>query len=131
MQYLRELEDLENGNEKAPSASASLNFSVFYYDILHPRDPTALATRSIRPLDDAIAEVYTLSEESYTDSTLIIQTGPTIDKASSRVIRTLPSMYTLQAIQVGMLDLGSDPIARLASVHRSQVAFSESIGGLQ
>jgi len=49
----------------------ALNFSVFYYEILNaPDQPCHLAKQAF---DDAIAELDTLSEESYKDSTLIMQ----------------------------------------------------------
>jgi len=49
----------------------ALNFSVFYYEILNSPDRAChLAKQSF---DDAIAELDTLSEESYKDSTLIMQ----------------------------------------------------------
>ncbi|KAJ1502375.1 hypothetical protein HMI54_008235 [Coelomomyces lativittatus] len=49
----------------------ALNFSVFFYEILNSPDRAcALAKQAF---DDAIAELDTLSEESYKDSTLIMQ----------------------------------------------------------
>ncbi|KAF7226254.1 14-3-3 protein zeta [Nothobranchius furzeri] len=49
----------------------ALNFSVFYYEILNsPEEACKLAKQAF---DDAIAELDTLSEESYKDSTLIMQ----------------------------------------------------------
>ncbi|KAI9682185.1 MAG: 14-3-3 protein [Caeruleum heppii] len=49
----------------------ALNFSVFYYEILNsPEQACHLAKQAF---DDAIAELDTLSEESYKDSTLIMQ----------------------------------------------------------
>ncbi|KAN0069523.1 14-3-3 domain containing protein [Elaphomyces granulatus] len=49
----------------------ALNFSVFYYEILNSPDQA----RSLAKVafDDAIAELDTLSEEGYKDSTLIMQ----------------------------------------------------------
>lgn len=48
-----------------------MNFSVFYYEIFNsPERACALAKQAF---DDAIAELDTLSEESYKDSTLIMQ----------------------------------------------------------
>lgn len=49
----------------------ALNFSVFYYEILNsPDDACKLAKKAF---DDAIAELDQLNEESYKDSTLIMQ----------------------------------------------------------
>ena len=49
----------------------ALNFSVFYYEILQsPKDACELAKKAF---DEAIAELDTLSEDSYKDSTLIMQ----------------------------------------------------------
>jgi len=49
----------------------ALNFSVFYYEILNSPDRACRLAKAA--FDDAIAELDTLSEESYKDSTLIIQ----------------------------------------------------------
>ncbi|GAB9468791.1 hypothetical protein Gpo141_00006098 [Globisporangium polare] len=49
----------------------ALNFSVFYYDILNSLDQACGLAK--RAFDDAIAELDTLSDESYRDSTLIMQ----------------------------------------------------------
>lgn len=49
----------------------ALNFSVFYYEILNSPDRACHLAKSA--FDDAIAELDTLSEESYKDSTLIMQ----------------------------------------------------------
>ena len=49
----------------------ALNFSVFHYEIQNkPNEACALAKQAF---DDAIAELDTLSEESYKDATLIMQ----------------------------------------------------------
>lgn len=49
----------------------ALNFSVFFYEIINsPEEACKLAKKAF---DDAIAELDTLSEESYKDSTLIMQ----------------------------------------------------------
>lgn len=49
----------------------ALNFSVFYYEILN--SPERACKLAKQAFDDAIAELDTLSEESYKDSTLIMQ----------------------------------------------------------
>eukprot|EP00033_Pygsuia_biforma_P000153 GCRY01000197.1.p1 GENE.GCRY01000197.1~~GCRY01000197.1.p1 ORF type:complete len:265 (+),score=68.94 GCRY01000197.1:118-912(+) len=49
----------------------ALNFSVFYYEILNSPDRACRLAK--RAFDDAIAELDTLNEESYKDSTLIMQ----------------------------------------------------------
>uniref|UniRef100_A0A2K5PZV3 14-3-3 protein epsilon n=1 Tax=Cebus imitator TaxID=2715852 RepID=A0A2K5PZV3_CEBIM len=49
----------------------ALNFSVFYYKILNSPDRACRLAKAA--FDDAIAELDTLSEESYKDSTLIMQ----------------------------------------------------------
>ncbi|PON70035.1 14-3-3 protein [Trema orientale] len=59
----------------------ALNFSVFYYEILNSPDRACNLAKqiyisfscSIQAFDEAIAELDTLGEESYKDSTLIMQ----------------------------------------------------------
>uniref|UniRef100_A0A914C0Z0 14-3-3 domain-containing protein n=1 Tax=Acrobeloides nanus TaxID=290746 RepID=A0A914C0Z0_9BILA len=49
----------------------ALNFSVFYYEILHAMDKACELAK--QAFDDAVAELDTLNEDSYKDSTLIMQ----------------------------------------------------------
>lgn len=49
----------------------ALNFSVFYYEILNSPDRACQLAKTA--FDEAIAELDTLSEDSYKDSTLIMQ----------------------------------------------------------
>ncbi|KAL0251614.1 hypothetical protein GEMRC1_000827 [Eukaryota sp. GEM-RC1] len=49
----------------------ALNFSVFYYEILNA--PERACTLAKNAFDDAIAELDSLEEQSYKDSTLIMQ----------------------------------------------------------
>lgn len=49
----------------------ALNFSVFHYEIQN--NPTEACTLARQAFDDALAEIDSLSEESYKDSTLIMQ----------------------------------------------------------
>ncbi|XP_023154423.1 14-3-3 protein beta/alpha-1-like [Amphiprion ocellaris] len=49
----------------------ALNFSVFYYEILNNPDKACCLAKTA--FDEAIAELDTLNEDSYKDSTLIMQ----------------------------------------------------------
>lgn len=49
----------------------ALNFSVFYYEILNSPDRACHLAK--QAFDDAVADLETLSEDSYKDSTLIMQ----------------------------------------------------------
>jgi len=49
----------------------ALNFSVFYYEVINAPDKACQLAK--QAFDDAIAELDTLNEESYKDSTLIMQ----------------------------------------------------------
>ena len=49
----------------------ALNFSVFYYEVLNmPEEACSMARKAF---EDAIAELDNVSEDSYKDSTLIMQ----------------------------------------------------------
>lgn len=49
----------------------ALNYSVFFYEILNARDRACLLAKEA--FDDAMTELDTLNEDSYKDSTLIMQ----------------------------------------------------------
>jgi len=49
----------------------ALNFSVFYYEILNSQDRACHLAK--QAFDEAIAQLDTLSEDSYKDATLIMQ----------------------------------------------------------
>jgi len=49
----------------------ALNFSVFFYEIVNSQDKACQMAK--KAFDDAIAELDSLSEDSYKDSTLIMQ----------------------------------------------------------
>lgn len=53
------------------SLGLALNFSVFYYEILNAPDRACKLAKNA--FDKAIAELDSLSEDSYKDSTLIMQ----------------------------------------------------------
>ncbi|KAL8261479.1 hypothetical protein R6Q59_025528 [Mikania micrantha] len=67
-------QDIAN-SELAPThpirLGLALNFSVFYYEILNSPDRACGLAK--QAFDEAIAELDTLGEESYKDSTLIMQ----------------------------------------------------------
>jgi len=66
----------EESNNNLPSThpirlGLALNFSVFYYEIKN--QPTKACELAKKAFDDAIAELDRLKEDSYKDSTLIMQ----------------------------------------------------------
>uniref|UniRef100_A0A803L7T9 14-3-3 domain-containing protein n=1 Tax=Chenopodium quinoa TaxID=63459 RepID=A0A803L7T9_CHEQI len=70
------LKGYEASNTDLPSThpirlGLALNFSVFYYEIMN--SPERACHLAKQAFDEAIAELDTLSEESYKDSTLIMQ----------------------------------------------------------
>eukprot|EP00622_Pseudochattonella_farcimen_P007740 FR743803.1.p1 GENE.FR743803.1~~FR743803.1.p1 ORF type:complete len:132 (+),score=17.26 FR743803.1:415-810(+) len=74
------LESYDNASQRASKElppthpirlGLALNFSVFYYEIMGSPDRACHLAK--QAFDDAIAELDTLSEESYKDSTLIMQ----------------------------------------------------------
>ncbi|KAJ9588926.1 hypothetical protein L9F63_017804, partial [Diploptera punctata] len=66
---LKNLRNVKKG--EVDKLGLALNFSVFYYEILNSPDRACRLAKAA--FDDAIAELDTLSEESYKDSTLIMQ----------------------------------------------------------
>ena len=67
---------LETAKEEMPPThpirlGLALNFSVFYYEIENTPDKACQLAK--QAFDDAIAELDTLKEDSYKDSTLIMQ----------------------------------------------------------
>ncbi|OMH81746.1 Protein BMH1 [Zancudomyces culisetae] len=95
--YYRYLAEFQSGNERDASSNKSLeaykkasevafnelkptnpirlglalNFSVFYYEIMNAPDSACHLAK--KAFDDAIAELENLSEDTYKDSTLIMQ----------------------------------------------------------
>ena len=68
--------DLALGDNGLPTThpirlGMALNFSVFYYEILNNREKAVKLAKSA--FDEAVSELDSLSEESYKDSTLIMQ----------------------------------------------------------
>merc|ERR1712100_534548 len=76
----------------------ALNFSVFYYEILNSPDRACHLAK--QAFDDAIAELDTLSEESYKDSTLIMQ-----------LLRDNLTLWTSDQPDNGAGDAGADGTA--------------------
>jgi 14-3-3 protein epsilon len=76
----------------------ALNFSVFYYEILN--SPDRACTLAKQAFDEAISELDTLGEESYKDSTLIMQllrdnltlwTSDTADEGGEEIKEAAPA----------------------------------------
>merc|ERR1712100_547215 len=76
----------------------ALNFSVFYYEIMNSPDRACHLAK--QAFDDAIAELDTLSEESYKDSTLIMQ-----------LLRDNLTLWTSDQPDNGAGDAGADGTA--------------------
>jgi len=75
----------------------ALNFSVFYYEILNSSDRACRLAKAA--FDDAIAELDTLSEESYKDSTLIMQ-----------LLRDNLTLWTSDLQGEGIDTISTDPV---------------------
>ncbi|PRP75719.1 putative multifunctional chaperone [Planoprotostelium fungivorum] len=78
----------------------ALNFSVFYYEILNSPDRACQLAK--QAFDDAIAELDTLSEDSYKDSTLIMQ-----------LLRDNLTLWTSDMSNEGKTGAGGDDGTRL------------------
>jgi len=91
----------------------ALNFSVFYYEILNSPDRACRLAKAA--FDDAIAELDTLSEESYKDSTLIMQ-----------LLRDNLTLWTSDMQGDGMIQHKTNEQDAVATspVHFSQSCFS-------
>ncbi|KAK9287431.1 hypothetical protein L1049_015852 [Liquidambar formosana] len=92
-------QDIAN-SELAPThpirLGLALNFSVFYYEILN--SPDRACSLAKMAFDDAIAELDTLGEESYKDSTLIMQ-----------LLRDNLTLWTSDMQEDGMDDIKEAP----------------------
>jgi len=93
----------------------ALNFSVFYYEILNSPDRACRLAKAA--FDDAIAELDTLSEESYKDSTLIMQ-----------LLRDNLTLWTSDMQGDGMIqhETNEQDAAATSPVHFSQSCFHNS-----
>ncbi|KAI3672472.1 hypothetical protein L6452_38560 [Arctium lappa] len=80
----------------------ALNFSVFYYEILN--SPDRACNLAKQAFDEAIAELDTLGEDSYKDSTLIMQ-----------LLRDNLTLWTSD-----MQDEGADEIKEAATTKQSE-----------
>ncbi|XP_022895292.1 14-3-3-like protein [Olea europaea var. sylvestris] len=69
--YLQDIANAELAPTHPIRLGLALNFSVFYYEILN--SPELACNLAKQAFDEAIAELDTLGEESYKDSTLIMQ----------------------------------------------------------
>jgi len=73
----------------------ALNFSVFYYEIMN--NPEQACKMAQQAFDEAISELDNVSEESYKDSTLIMQ-----------LLRDNLTLWTSDAVNEGKGDDGGD-----------------------
>ena len=75
----------------------ALNFSVFHYEIQNAPDKACQLAK--QAFDDAIAELDNLNEESYKDSTLIMQLlRDNLTVSSSLGLASLQSIYCFPSI---------------------------------
>ncbi|KAL0296856.1 UNVERIFIED_CONTAM: Triose phosphate/phosphate translocator TPT, chloroplastic [Sesamum radiatum] len=87
----------------------ALNFSVFYYEIMN--SPERACHLAKQAFDEAIAELDTLSEESYKDSTLIMQ-----------LLRDNLTLWTSDLPEDG----GEENAAKLRNPRKKNQRFAES-----
>lgn len=69
--FLQDIANSELASTHPIRLGLALNFSVFYYEILN--SPDRACNLAKQAFDEAIAELDTLGEDSYKDSTLIMQ----------------------------------------------------------
>uniref|UniRef100_A0A3B5LPW9 14-3-3 domain-containing protein n=1 Tax=Xiphophorus couchianus TaxID=32473 RepID=A0A3B5LPW9_9TELE len=88
----------------------ALNFSVFYYEILNNPDKACSLAKTA--FDEAIAELDTLNEDSYKDSTLIMQllrdnlTVSSIFGISCVILMSFPTNITLTFLLLSFSSCG-------------------------
>ncbi|KAF6011307.1 14-3-3 protein [Brettanomyces bruxellensis] len=90
----------------------ALNFSVFYYEIMNSPDRACHLAK--QAFDDAIAELDTLSEESYKDSTLIMQ-----------LLRDNLTLWTSDMSEAGQDESNGEKTAEKADAAQQPVAEAQ------
>ncbi len=90
----------------------ALNFSVFYYEIMNSPDRACHLAK--QAFDDAIAELDTLSEESYKDSTLIMQ-----------LLRDNLTLWTSDMSEAGQDESNGEKTAEKADAAQQPIAEAQ------